>query len=272
MDAENLSKFNAFLQTPPLWYGNYDGLVQFDFPTIDLKDFQSEPVPENLRLGHQMEHVFHQLVSHSSRYRINAYNIPIRREKISLGEIDFILEDKAQNKQLHVELTYKFYVLDPVFPELLHQLVGPNRKDTFHAKKEKIKNRQIPLLQSVEGDRVLRGLDIDYKGLEHQVCFKAQVFIPLDYKKLSFSPFNNQCVAGYWMGKDAFLSFIGIKDNLYIPQKKEWPQVPTPNLEWKPSQELIVDIDSHLSNKNSPMVWVKKSNRELIKVFVVWWL
>ncbi|MEJ1221967.1 DUF1853 family protein [Sediminicola sp. 1XM1-17] len=272
MDIANLSKFNAFLQTPPLWHGNYDGLEQFEFPDIDLKDFHCEPIPENLRLGHQMEHIFHQLITNSSRYRISAFNIPIRRNKISLGEIDFILEDLTMEKRLHVELTYKFYVLDPEFPSLLHQLVGPNRRDTFYAKKEKIKNHQIPLLHSAEGDKVLQDLDIDYRGVEHRVCFKAQVFVPIHHEKSSFFPFNSECVAGIWMDRDTFSSFIDGEDQLYIPPKKDWPKAPTSDLDWQTYDEVLGDINTQLSNKNSPMVWLKKSNGELMKIFVVWWL
>ncbi|MEB8345499.1 DUF1853 family protein [Flavobacteriaceae bacterium KMM 6898] len=272
MNTENLSKFVSFLQTPPLWIGNYDGLEQFIFPHVDLERFQCSPIPENLRLGHQMEHVFLQLLESSSRYRVSAYNIPIRQNKISLGEIDFILEDLENEQRLHVELTYKFYVLDPTFPNLIHQLIGPNKRDTFYAKKEKIKHQQIPLLHSKVGDQVLKDMDIDAKELVHQVCFKAQVFLPLGFKNQNLFPLNSQCIAGYWMTKDEFLSWNKTNTQFYIPFKKEWPQHPTPKLNWKSHQDILDDMESYLSNKNSPMVWLKKSNGEMMKTFVVWWL
>ncbi|MGY8916585.1 MAG: DUF1853 family protein [Flavobacteriales bacterium] len=272
MDSENLSKFNAFLQTPPLWHGNYDGLEQFDFPKVDLDHFQVEPIPDNIRLGHQMEYVFHQLVQHSTRYSINAYNIPIRRDKISLGEIDFILNDLEKDKLLHVELTYKFYILDPSFPNLLQQLIGPNKRDTFYAKKEKIKHHQIPLLHSKDGNQALKDINIDAKELEHKVCFKGLVFIPLNLKNQNLTPLNSECIAGYWMTKENFTSYVGNNTQFYIPLKKEWPQNPTLDLNWKSYQDIQGNLDSQLINKNSPMVWLKKSNGELIKIFVVWWL
>ena len=272
MIPENLSKFNAFLRTPPLWYGNFDGLEQFDFPKIDLEHFQGDPIPKNIRLGHQMEYVFQQLIDYSQRYGISAYNVPIRRDKISLGEIDFILEDFHENKLLHVELTYKFYILDPTVANPIHQLIGPNKRDAFYAKKEKIKHHQIPLIHSLEGDRVLQDLNIDTKVLEHRVCFKGQVFIPLDLKKYNLTPLNSECIAGYWMTRDNFSAYYRNSTQFYIPFKKEWPQNPTTELNWQSYQEIKDDLDSQLENKNSPMVWLKKSNGELLKVFVVWWL
>ncbi len=272
MDRENLSKFNAFLQTPPLWHGNYDGLEQFDFPKVDLEHLQVEPIPHNIRLGHQMEYVFHQLVQHSSRYRVNAFNIPIRQDKISLGEIDFILKDLEKDKLVHVELTYKFYILDPSFPNLMHQLIGPNRRDTFYAKKEKIKHHQIPLLYSNEGDLALKDREIDVKDLDHKVCFKGQVYIPLDLKNQNLDPLNTECIAGFWMTRDNFSSYRRDDTQFYIPFKKEWPQNPTIGLHWQSYQDVELELETQLSNKNSPMVWLKKTNGEFIKIFVVWWL
>lgn len=272
MDTQKLSKFVSFLQTTPLWYGNYDGLEQFDFPHIDLEGFQCSPIPNNLRLGHQMEHVFLQLLESSSRFRVRAYNIPISRDKISLGEIDFILDDLELDRILHVELTYKFYVLDPRFPNLIDQFVGPNKKDTFYAKKEKIKHRQIPLLHSKEGSKVLRDLDIDSKELLHKVCFKAQIFIPLGMDIANLFPFNSQCIAGFWMGMEEFLTYKKTNSQFYIPYKKEWPQRPTPELNWRAYQDVELEMESHLANNNSPMIWMKMSNNEMLKIFVVWWL
>lgn len=272
MNSENLSKFKAFLQTPPLWHGNYDGLEQFDFPNVDLEHFQVEAIPVNIRLGHQMEYVFLQLIEHSARYRVNAYNIPIRRDKISLGEIDFILKDLEKERLLHVELTYKFYILDPTFPNLEHQLIGPNKRDTFYAKKEKIKHRQIPLLHSIEGDQALKDINIDAKELEHKVCFKGLVFIPLNLKNQNLSPLNTECIAGYWMTKDDFSFYRGDSAQFYIPFKKEWPQNPSPILKWQSYQDIQVELESKLAHKNSPMVWMKKPDGEFMKIFVVWWL
>ena len=272
MNPENLSKFVAFFKTPPLWYGNYDGLEQFDFPEIDLQDLKIDSIPENIRLGHQMERVFLQLVEHSPRYKVLAYNIPIRKDKISLGEIDFILKDLEKNKMLHVELTYKFYILDPTVANPIHQLIGPNKRDTFYDKKEKIKHQQIPLLHSQEGSTVLRDMNIDHESLDHKVCFKAQVFLPLGLQNPSFLPLNNSCFAGYWMSQETFSTFRRNFSLFYIPYKKQWPESPTSDLHWNSYQDFKIDLDSRLANKNSPMVWLKKFNGELLKVFVVWWL
>ena len=82
----------GFLNTPPLWEGKQFDIQQFEFPSIDLSSFQPEPLPQNIRLGHQVEYIFKQLIEHSAQYNILVYNLPIRKEKRTLGEIDFILK------------------------------------------------------------------------------------------------------------------------------------------------------------------------------------
>ena len=143
--------FDGFLKTPPLWINEQFGIKQFEFPSIDLSGFVPEPIPQNIRLGHQVEHVFHQLIEYDSTYEVLAYNQQLKRNKITLGELDFILKHKQTGKLKHVELTYKFYILDPSITEPIHRAMDPNRKDMFFTKMEKTKNNQFSLLHSSEG-------------------------------------------------------------------------------------------------------------------------
>lgn len=260
----------GFLSTPPLWDGKQFEIEQFQFPDVRPDSFQPEALPQNIRLGHQVEHVFKQLIDHSDHYDILVYNLPIRQEKRTLGEIDFILKDNSTEQLIHVELTYKFYIIDPEITDPIHRLIGPNRRDTFFLKKEKIKNVQFPLLHSEEGAKALYELGIDHhKALEHQCCFKAQLFVP--YQKETVLPviFDKACISGYWLRLND-LNKSDFKDILfYLPSKSEWIIEPHIGVAWLSHKKTLEQITNRHERGSAPMVWMKTPEVMISKAFVV---
>lgn len=259
----------GFLNTPPLWRGNQFDIQQFNFPDLKLNTIQPEALPQNLRLGHQVEHIFKQLIEQSNSYNILVYNLPIRHEKRTLGEIDFILQDNINNKLIHVELTYKFYIIDTDITDPIQRLIGPNRRDTFFLKKEKIKNIQFPLLHAHEGIEALAKLGIDHKAIEHQCCFKAQLFIPYGQKTTQIEPFNKDCITGLWLRFDDFDNPEFQKAQFYIPTKSEWIIEPHDEVSWQSHQESITDIRQRLVRGHAPMVWCKAQKNSIKKIFIL---
>lgn len=236
-----------------------------------MPDFSPAPIPEKLRLGHQLEHVCKQLLDHSSQYEILVYNLPIREGKHTIGEIDFILKDVATEQLIHVELTYKFYIIDTAISEPLHQLIGPNKRDAFFMKMEKIKNKQFTLLHTEAGTKALADLNIEATKLVHQTCFKAQLFKPYNTDTLQLDHLNETCIVGYWLRFQDFNTDTFATHQFCIPRKSEWVLTPDANSEWISHTETLVRIEQQLLKQNSPLVWIKKSDTEFEKFFVVWW-
>ncbi len=261
----------GFLNTPPLWEKKQFDIQQFEFPSLELHPFHPKPIPGNLRLGHQMEYVFKQLVEYSEAYEVVLYNLPIRQGERTLGEIDFILKDKTQDKLIHVELTYKFYLIDPEISESIHQLIGPNKRDKFFDKMEKIKNKQFPLVHSEEGSKALYDNNINHLKIEHQCCFKAQLFQPFGGSLVDIGTLNKACLAGYWLRFDDFNKPEFEKAQFYMPTKSEWVIEPNDQVAWKSHGEIMTDINLRLLKENAPLIWLKKSEAEFEKLFVVWW-
>ncbi|MEM9142609.1 MAG: DUF1853 family protein, partial [Bacteroidota bacterium] len=129
-----LEQCKGFLNTPPLWVNTQFGMQQFRFPEIDLTDLRPKAIPNGMRLGHQMERVFRLLLEHDSTYVVLLSNLPIKGDNRTLGEIDFILREVQSQKSIHVELTYKFYLVVPEISEPIHRLTGPNKRDMFFTK------------------------------------------------------------------------------------------------------------------------------------------
>lgn len=259
----------GFLNTPSLWRGNQFEIEQFNFPNIRLDNIQLEELPQNLRLGHQVEHLFKQLIEQSDHYNILVYNLPIRQEKRTLGEIDFILQDNSNKKLIHVELTYKFYIIDTDITDPIQRLIGPNRKDTFFLKKEKIKNVQFPLLHSKEGDEALADLGIEHIDIEHQCCFKAQLFLPYGEGSTQIEGFNKKCITGHWLRIENFDKTEFQKAQYYIPTKSEWIIEPHDDVNWLSYKECIIDISQRLDRGHAPMVWIKMPTISIKKIFIV---
>lgn len=218
-----------------------------------------------------MEDVCNQLMDHCSDYEVLMYNLPIREQKQTLGEIDFIFKKVETQQLIHVELTYKFYIINPEISEPIHQLIGPNKRDMFFTKMEKIKNEQFKLLHSKAGSMALAQRNIDADAITHQACFKAQLFEPYGSDPLGICPLNPNCIVGYWLRVSDFKTDAFKTYQFYIPYKSQWVLEPHTTVEWTPHYETLLEINLRLLKQNAPMVWMKKSNNEIEKFFVVWW-
>jgi len=264
-------QITGFLNTPAIWVNSQFGIQQFHFPQVDLFGFSPTPILQKLRLGHQMEYVFKQILDHGTQYEILLHNLPIRQGKQTIGEIDFILKDTETEALIHVELTYKFYIIDIQVSEPIHQLMGPNKRDMFFTKMEKIKNDQFALLHSPEGSTALQVRGIDHTRLQHQACYKAQLFEPYGSKPIPLRPLNPNCIVGYWLRMAEFQTAAFKQYGFYIPYKSQWVIQPHDAVNWTPHYETVLELNLRLLKQNAPMVWMKKSETEFEKFFVVWW-
>lgn len=263
----NLQKCIGFLNTPPLWVGEQFGIQQFEFPDIDLTAFKPKTISSKLRLGHQLEYVFKQLITQSNTYEIVLHNLPIRNGKQTLGEIDFILKNIKTKKLIHIELTYKFYLINIE----ISQLIGPNKRDMFINKVKKIKNKQFQLLHTEEGVKALYKNEIEHTKIKHETCFKGQIFEPYGNKFTNIEPLKTNCIAGYWLRFSDFNTNMFTKNQFYIPSKSEWVITPHFNVKWISHFEISIVIINSIDKEISPMVWMKKSESLFEKFFVVWW-
>ena len=276
MNQQIKEQLVGFINTPVLW-NNSDlfNLRQFQFPFYTENDVLNSAahIPElssNFVLGKRMEIFFDHLLIHSKRFEVIAKNVQIYRDKVTLGELDFLIKDLQKDSVHHVELVYKFYLFDPE-KEDAAGWIGPNRKDSLLQKISRLKTHQLPLLHSEETIKILKSYGLKEKEIEQQVCFKATLFIPKGFKTSAFQEVNKPCIAGYWIRfKDFSYSEFG-KHLFYAPKKQDWPIDPSKNMEWNFYPEFLKQVQGFINDKRSPLVWMKNENGGFERFFVVWW-
>lgn len=117
------------------------------------------------RLGIYAERLLHFFFDTFSEIELLLHNYQIIDQKITLGEVDFVI--RWQGRTIHIELATKYY-LAAIPSNDLAKWVGPSGKDTLQRKIEKVTNHQLPIvhtpifkaqtqLHSVESYLMLRG-------------------------------------------------------------------------------------------------------------------
>ncbi len=261
----------GFYHTPPLWVNEQFGIEQFEFPELDLTHFKPKPILERLRLGHKMEHVFDQLLSSSANWQILSKNMLVDQGKVRLGELDFIARNHLSNTLLHIELAYKFYIVNPDISEPMHRLMGPNKRDMFFTKLDKLKEKQFPLLYSNALSAQLQSMKLNREEIKQQACFKGQLFIPYGQEAVSIRPLNKKCITGSWVPFNLFNTDSFKANEYYFPFKQEWVIPPSAERSYASHYETLLNVNLGMLKENAPMLWVKKPDGNLEKLFVVWW-
>jgi hypothetical protein len=269
-------QFEGFLNTPALWKNYFQEIQQFELPEINdpLQKTIAEDLPSlstNFVMGKRVERFFEWLIRQNQGYKLLAENMQISRNKITLGELDFLLKDLINQQVYHVEMVYKFYVYDPSFTAENQRWIGPNRKDTLLQKTKKLKKKQFPLLFKPETKELLSSLNLNAEEVLQQSCFKANLFVPGELQNKPFSEINSDCIAGIWLHFKEFKTSNYKSFQYYAPKKQDWPILPHHGETWFNHSEIIRQIEILFENKKAPLIWVKKPGNNYERLFVVWW-
>ncbi|MFD0962688.1 DUF1853 family protein [Pseudofulvibacter geojedonensis] len=261
-------QYQGFALTPLLWNNEaIYNLKQLDIAT-EFTSSVSINIPQNLMLGKRVERFTSHLLQQNKDIDILQENIQINHNKITVGELDCLL--MHNDTPTHIEVVYKFYLYDDsVGNTELDHLIGPNRKDSLVEKLVKLQQKQLPLLFRPETKPVLDKLGYLATSFKQRVYFKAQVFLPINQPNIRFKKLNNDCIIGFYARIEELNDYHSAK--FYIPKKVDWLIIPHQHINWINFETFNAEVESHLSKQKSPMCWMKKTNGELLKFFVVWW-
>lgn len=108
--------------------------------------------PKLTRLGFYAESLLEYFLTHGPAAELVAANVPLRRQRRTIGECDFLLQT-ARGARLHWELAVKFYLHigdGSSGPTRLSDYVGPNLQDRFDLKHARLLTHQLALSSRAE--------------------------------------------------------------------------------------------------------------------------
>jgi hypothetical protein len=247
-------------------------LPNFKLPEIQLteRDMNRVVVADNLRLGNRLERFFSFIIKESKQYEVVAENIQVfENKRITIGELDFILYDKAEDKYIHVELAGKIYLYDPTIENELSRWIGPNRRDSLVKKTKKLREKQFPLLYNKNTRETITPIDI--APIQQQVCLKARLFTPYNLSNTKLPNVSRSNIKGYYTNLEHFITWKTKAFLYFIPNKQDWIVDPKYGEIWRCFDEVLPIIKQALDNNMSPLIWMKKSEIDFESIFVVWW-
>lgn len=262
-------RFKGFQNTPLLWHcDTIESLRQFSISPTYL-DYNPETTHKKLRLGKWIEIFTMFQLQQIEGIKIVAENLQIKDNKQTIGEIDVLLVKEEQ--PIHLEIAYKFYLYDDrqEYDSPLEYWIGPNRTDSLSLKLKKLIGKQLPLLHKPETQNTLKTLGLESNNFKQFVNFKAQLFLPYHKSFINFNVLNKECVKGFYIHFDEIEL---LKNNqFYIPNKLDWLVEPNLNVVWLNFDDALIALKKFITEKQSPLCWLKDENNELTKCFVTWW-
>ncbi len=272
MDSQNqlAKQFKGFINTPSL-FKKLENFELFLFADEQSEDLEISITPEKLVLGKRVELFFRDYTKNSRRYSILAANLQVIANKVTLGELDFLIKDKFEDQNIHIELVYKFYLYDPVLNGNLQRWIGPNRRDTLMCKINKLQKNQLPLLHNKATQPYLNELNLSSKEFIQQVCFLGKLYVPVNLYGTHFPKINNNCIVGFWLTLETLLSRHQGNELYCLPKKENWLIQPENSNVWISLDESLYKINASLNNKKSILCWKKTSLGGFEQFFIVWW-
>ena len=132
------------------------------------------------RLGHYFETLINYWFTNSTRYQLLAQNLQVHDGKQTIGEFDFIVHDRQENKTQHWEVACKFY-LGIGNTKNIENWHGPMLKDKLVNKYQKMQAHQSKLSEHPVAQSLLKKLSIH---IDQKICLmKGRLFYPLNQEK-----------------------------------------------------------------------------------------
>lgn len=247
----------------------------FEFDLLsEIKQIESFPFEEARAFnfaGKRAEIFLKYYLEKSQHFEELAYSLQVIDNKTTIGEFDFIIRDTTEDKIIHTELINKIYLYD----DNLHEnpdycWIGPNRRDRFIDKLEKLKTQQFPLLYHPLAESSLKKLNIDPWKVKQKLCFKAILFLP-EYCNTRFFTTNLKAVAGYFYTLEEFLNKKWKNHTFFIPKKINWFTDESQHTKWNSYSKTLFQLQEFMEQKQSVMLFRRNKKGETRKCFVVWW-
>ncbi|WP_040474144.1 DUF1853 family protein [Marinobacter algicola] len=186
-------------------------------PHLGPSVLTEEPAP---RLGHYFERLYECLMKDLLGWEILLKNQPVRNNGITLGELDFVVRNPADNVIEHHEIAVKFYLGHHETEKDKPLWYGPNARDRLDIKTRRLTDHQSQLTAKPEARNLLTSLGIDMPA-------RPRIFMPgyLFYPLKTALPSPNSIPPGHLRGHWLYIDNLDAKDttgNKETTDTKHW--------------------------------------------------
>lgn len=219
-------------QTRPAihWINNQDCERMRAVSSAWLTDLDRNPTPLlqilEARCDYRLGHYFESLLAYwlawpqNPLYRLIARNLAVREGKRTLGEMDFLVQERESGEFQHWEVAVKFYL--GTAPNGQYQnWQGPGLKDRLDIKVDHLLQHQLRLGELPQAQKAFQNIGLP-ACLPRPVCFlKGQLFYPMDADPQQWSPHhaNPDHLSAWWLPFDEFVK-------RYSPTAIRWLLLP----------------------------------------------
>ena len=233
------------------WFNEHRNLIETWAKNDELYKEKVSELLKNNRLGYYFEALFLSFFYLSPSFEVVIANHQVVAHKTTIGEIDLIV--KKDDILLHLELSVKFY-LQTKESELFEDWVGPNGRDNFLKKRNKLINQQLKMTNYLDlGNR---------ERLKSKALICGQ-FFQNNGTRISWQG-NKTAIRQYLHRKD-LQSFLSINevDKVYLLRKPNWlsHQVfKDESLSYKVNDTFYEEIDKGLNMKKATLIGLLLNN------------
>jgi len=159
-----------------------------------IKALPTPNLTKYLPLGKYAEELMLFYLTHSKNLELLANNLQLIDEKITIGEVDYLLKEADSSKYYHLEFAIKFYLKTTRHGEQIW--LGPSTKDWLNRKVMKLTEHQMKLGKS---KMELFPKALQRLNFQPKVCIKGMRFYPWrEYEKLAI----NSLSVSWWICVD----------------------------------------------------------------------
>ncbi len=205
------------------WWSDSDCSAEFNDCLIALQQLDVNPKPllshldelKNSRLGSIFEGFISYWLKISPNYRELLQNIQLIEDKVTYGEIDFIIQEVATGKVIHLEVAVKFYLGSHPFEDA-YRWFGTNVRDQLGKKIDHLKTHQTQLTKKFP-KQVKHHCP---KTIDEKHCFiKGRLFYP---QNITQPPKNIFIGANHLIGEWKYVTNKENNNNLIHITKSHW--------------------------------------------------
>lgn len=166
-------------------------------------------------MGRYFEQLLLIALAQDERYAVLAHNEQVIKDKVTIGELDLVLENRSTNQREHWEVALKFY-LQMQASAAYEVFWGPSGKDRLSQKMDLLREKQLKLGQ----DPIVRE---KYGELKAGLLLKGQLFFRLSADGILPKAWQAEAIKGQWVLASEVEEILEAPSSKYrLLQKPEW--------------------------------------------------